>query len=67
MERVTDLWDDERGIVHQVVRRHDSAPGVWRIVCSDVIDKLHVGSRRCVVVTCLWCIQGARGPWFSVR
>lgn len=63
------LWDDEGGVVHQVVRGDSlSVPVVWRLVCNNVVsEELHVNSSRCVVVTCLWCVQGAKGPWFPIQ
>lgn len=62
------LWDDEHGVVHQLRRGPISRQGVWRVTCGDVIaDGLHVNSSRCVAVTCLWCAQDARGPWFQIQ
>ena len=61
------LWDDERGIVHRVTCRDTAPRGVWRLVCNNIVAELHVNSSRCVTVTCLWCIQETRGPWFPIR
>lgn len=59
-----DLWDDEHDIVHRVQRISNGAFSGWYIVCAGQgpMD-LHVGSRRCKAITCLWCIQEIRGPY----